>query len=92
MGYDDAAIEVAVERFGDEVRVVVRDNGPGIPPEILPTLFEPTLTTKGRTVGLGLSLPTCRYIAQEHGGGLDGENVPPRGARFTFRFREAPSG
>lgn len=88
-GRADARIEVTARRDADgRIAVVVEDNGPGIDPAELPTLFEPVLTTKGSTVGLGLSLATCRHVAQEHGGSLHAENVLGSGARFTFSFRE----
>jgi C4-dicarboxylate-specific signal transduction histidine kinase len=89
-GQPDPCLGLTVTQHGDEVRIEVRDNGPGLDPALLPTLFEPALTTKGQTVGLGLSLPTCRFLAQEHGGSVEGENRPEGGARFTFWFRALP--
>jgi signal transduction histidine kinase len=87
-GHAAGRVEVRARRVGNSVTVVVDDNGPGIADAALPTLFEPSLGTKGGTVGLELSLATCRRIAREHGGSLDAENLPAGGARFTFRFRE----
>jgi two-component system C4-dicarboxylate transport sensor histidine kinase DctB len=87
-GRSNPFIRIELRRTGNLIEVVVRDNGPGIAESELPTLFEPSLTTKGATVGLGLSLATCRRIAEEHGGTLVGENVPDGGAAFTLRFAE----
>ena len=66
--------------------LVVEDDGPGIPPEILPRLFEPFFTTKPAGQGTGLGLPMSLDIVQRHGGTLRAANRDPaggRGARFT---------
>ena len=52
----------------EEVRVVIRDDGAGIPPEQLERIFEPGFTTRGHRVGAGLGLATCYNIITEHGG------------------------
>ncbi len=65
-----------------EAGVVFRDTGPGIPPELIPNLFEPFVTTKSSGLGLGLSI--CYEIAQKHGGHISAENTPGSGAAFTF--------
>jgi signal transduction histidine kinase len=51
------------------VRLSIIDNGPGIPPDVLPRIFEPLFTTKG--FGVGLGLPTVRQIVEKHGGTID---------------------
>jgi two-component system nitrogen regulation sensor histidine kinase NtrY len=66
------------------VRVVVADNGPGIPPTERDKLFLPYYSTKRRGSGLGLAI--VRRIIAEHGGSIEvGENVP-RGTRFTIEL------
>ena len=87
-GRNDGVIRIGARRTEALYEITVSDNGPGIDPGELPTLFEPSLTTKGSTVGLGMSLATCRFIAQEHGGTLLGENLTDGGASFTLRFAE----
>jgi hypothetical protein len=64
------------------VWVTIRDNGPGIPPEILPKIFDPFFTTKrpGRGTGLGLSI--CMAIIREHNGGIEARSLPEGGAMF----------
>lgn len=65
------------------VTVTVRDNGPGIPPEIAARLFEPYATTKPHGTGLGLAI--AQRIAIEHNGELS--SVPSRpGEGATFRL------
>lgn len=64
------------------VRIVVADNGPGIPPEERDKLFMPYYSTKKRGSGLGLAI--VRRIVAEHGGTIEvGQNVPT-GTQFTI--------
>jgi signal transduction histidine kinase len=70
------------------VRLEVEDNGPGIPPEVLPRLFEPFFTTKPPGKGTGLGLALCRGYVSESGGALSVENRTEGGARFTLLLQE----
>jgi signal transduction histidine kinase len=65
-----------------DVRVAVRDSGPGLTPAALERLFEPFYTTKPGGLGLGLSI--CRSIIEAHGGRLWASANVPRGASFQF--------
>ncbi len=76
------AVDLIQSADGREAGVVFRDTGPGIPPELIPNLFEPFVTTKSSGLGLGLSI--CYEIAQKHGGRLSVENSADGGAVFTF--------
>jgi signal transduction histidine kinase len=69
-------IEVRLQPVGDRCRVIVRDAGPGIPPEVREKIFTPFFTTKAR--GTGLGLPTARRIVEVHGGTID-IHCPPGG-------------
>jgi signal transduction histidine kinase len=77
-------IRLQVRREGDEVTFSVTDTGPGIAPEDLPRIFEPYFTTKEGGTGLGLAI--AQRIVEEHGGRLEVESLPGRGATFTIRL------
>jgi signal transduction histidine kinase len=61
-------LRVRTARELDHVLVEIGDNGPGIPPDVLPHIYEPFFTTKGVGEGTGLGLDTvCRIIRNHHG-------------------------
>jgi signal transduction histidine kinase len=61
-------LRVRTARELDRVLVEIGDNGPGIPPDVLPHIFEPFFTTKGVGEGTGLGLDTvCRIVRNHHG-------------------------
>ena len=66
------------------VRIVVADDGPGIPPEERDKLFMPYFSTKKRGSGLGLAI--VRRIVAEHGGTIEVGANEPRGTRFTIEL------
>ncbi len=68
---------------GEYVSVSVRDNGPGIEPDILPRIFDPFFTTKGNETGSGLGLSNCYSIVEQHKGLINVEAAPGTGACFT---------
>jgi signal transduction histidine kinase len=64
---EEPRVQVLVEPAdNDHFRICVRDNGPGVPEELIPRLFEPYVTTKANGTGLGLSIVS--RIVVEHGG------------------------
>jgi two-component system nitrogen regulation sensor histidine kinase NtrY len=69
---------------GNIVRVVVADDGPGIPPAEREKLFLPYYSTKQRGSGLGLAI--VRRIVAEHGGSIDVTGNTPRGTRFAVEL------
>jgi two-component system C4-dicarboxylate transport sensor histidine kinase DctB len=72
------------------VQVDVLDGGPGIPPQVLPRLFQPFVTSKGAGAHVGLGLPIALEQLRRMGGGLEGANVPGAGARFRVSLPLAP--
>ncbi|VTU46383.1 Sensor protein FixL (plasmid) [Variovorax sp. SRS16] len=75
-------IAIDVTAQGSTGRLVVSDNGPGIPADALPRLFEPFFSTREGGLGLGLSL--SETLAGGMGGALAAGLAPPHGARFTL--------
>jgi signal transduction histidine kinase len=71
---------------GERVVLRVEDNGPGIPPEVLPRLFDPFFTTKGPEKGTGLGLTISRELMERFGGTLRAENRPEGGARMLLEL------
>jgi signal transduction histidine kinase len=82
-------ITVSVAPAGPSVLLCVDDDGPGLPPELLPRLFTPFATGRGREGGVGLGLFLCRDIARRHGGDLTAERSPQGGARFMLKLPSA---
>ena len=96
----DNAIEAVDRRGGDRhrdparaghslVRIVVADNGPGIPAAERDKLFLPYYSTKQRGSGLGLAI--VRRIVAEHGGSIDVSDNVPHGTRLPLSYRVSPS-
>ena len=75
------------------VRVEVRDTGPGIPPELLPRVFDAFFTTKPAGEGTGLGLWMSYSIVEQHQGRLGCESCPDGGAIFVVElpYRKGPS-
>jgi C4-dicarboxylate-specific signal transduction histidine kinase len=67
------------------VRFEVADSGPGIPPELLPHVFDP-FSPAGRDRGAGLGLAISKTIVEEIGGRIEAENRPTGGALFRIRL------
>ncbi|MGD0663127.1 MAG: ATP-binding protein [Syntrophorhabdales bacterium] len=68
------------------VKLVVRDTGTGIPPDIVDKIFDPFFTTKGLGKATGLGLSVVHGIVKQHGGYITVENGPDRGSTFTVYF------
>lgn len=81
-------IEVETDLYGKEaIFFSVKDNGPGIPEEFLPKVFEPFYTTKENGTGLGLSI--CYGIIQRHGGRISAESRQKGGQKQTNTHEKA---
>jgi two-component system sensor kinase FixL len=83
LGSREVVIGTARAPDGD-VLIEVRDNGPGISPDIAQRLFDPFCTTK--TAGTGLGLASSRTIARTFGGTLEHRPNLPSGACFVLRL------
>ncbi len=83
-------LTVTTQALEDCVEIVFEDNGPGIPAEVRPMIFEPLFSTKG--FGVGLGLPAVKQIMEQHGGGIDIDSVPGQGARVRLWLPRADRG
>ncbi len=86
-GRADGRVLVALEASGESHAITVSDNGTGIPPDILPRLFEPFFSGKPDGMGLGLSL--CESIVERFDGSIAARNGAEGGAVFTVRLPAA---
>jgi PAS domain S-box-containing protein len=85
-GHGRIDVQSRLDPTGELVIVRFRDDGPGIPEEALPRIFEPFYTTKEVGQGTGLGLAIAYGIVQEHGGQILASNHPDGGAVFTVEL------
>jgi C4-dicarboxylate-specific signal transduction histidine kinase len=71
---------------GDRGMIVVRDNGPGIAPEVADKIFDPFFTTKEVGKGMGLGLSICYRILQGYGGTISVKTEPGKNCQFTVEL------
>ncbi len=81
----EVLISSEVEPDGAWVRLIVRDNGAGIPREKQEEIFRPFISTKGSR-GTGLGLAVSRKILREHGGDILVQSQPGQGSLFLLRL------
>jgi len=84
---DRGTLRIRLGNGDNAVWASFQDDGPGIPPEVLTSIFDPFYTTKrpGRGTGLGLSI--CKSVMKEHNGSVEAANAPGGGAVFTVTMR-----
>ncbi len=70
----------------DVIRIVVSDRGPGVPPAILPRIFDRFFTTDADRDGTGLGLAIVKSVAEAHGGRVLVDNRPGEGVTFTLEI------
>lgn len=84
---DAGAIDIALDRVGRRegraagpwIRITLSDTGAGIPPEVLPRIFEPFFSTKPHGHGTGLGLAQVQSLVAQHHGDIDVTSVPVQG-------------
>jgi signal transduction histidine kinase/ActR/RegA family two-component response regulator len=89
----DGHIVIVAHEDGASIALACQDNGPGIPEDLVATVFEP-FAQGPRAIdrqqgGLGLGLALARSLTELHGGTLTFEPVMPHGSRFTIRLPRA---
>jgi signal transduction histidine kinase len=97
-GTTGPALEIETHSIGNAAVMSVKDNGSGIPSDILPRVFEPFFTTKpvdpgsGKPSGTGLGLHTCKQIVETYGGEIAIQSDVDVGTTITVKLPmvEAP--
>jgi PAS domain S-box-containing protein len=86
---DRGTLRIRMGTSGDAVWASFLDDGPGIPADVLASIFDPFYTTKrpGRGTGLGLSI--CKSVMKEHNGTIEAANAPGGGAVLTVTLPAA---
>ncbi|HLL44906.1 MAG TPA: ATP-binding protein, partial [Segetibacter sp.] len=79
-------VSVTTKKENDNVIIVVRDNGPGIPQKALDKIFQPFFTTKPTGQGTGLGLSLSYDIIKAHGGEIKVKSKEGEGAEFIIQL------
>ncbi len=79
-------IWLATERFEDHIEVRIKDNGTGMPPEVVEKIFNPFFTTKPTDQGTGLGLSLSNDIVRRHGGSIRVDSVPGESTEMTIEL------
>jgi signal transduction histidine kinase len=85
--YTQGRVRVHAAASDGEVRISVQDEGPGLPPEDVPRLFQRYWRRGPAGEGLGLGLYIVKQLVEAHGGWIRAESEPTRGSTFTFGLR-----
>jgi signal transduction histidine kinase len=85
---EGSRVSVSADSEKGFVRLSIKDNGPGIPPAILPKVFDPFFTTKEVGQGMGLGLAMSHVIMEECNGAID---VSSEAGKGTTVVLEVPS-
>ncbi|WP_298036241.1 PAS domain S-box protein [uncultured Desulfuromonas sp.] len=79
-------LEKTPDDEADLVRITIKDNGRGIPPDHLPRIFDPFFTTRPVGQGTGLGLSVGYGVIKRHGGDIDVRSAPGEGTEVTVRL------
>ena len=77
-------VYLATKRLDEEIEIRVKDNGTGIPSEVIDSIFNPFFTTKDPNQGTGLGLALCADIIRQHGGSISVETEPGEFTEMTI--------
>jgi signal transduction histidine kinase len=86
----DADLNVRLRGDNDEVQIDIGDAGVGIPPDVLPQIFDPFFSTKEQENGVGLGLAVVYGIVRRHGGQISVESKVGQGTVFHLRLPRQP--
>jgi two-component system, NtrC family, sensor kinase len=86
----EGALRISTSARGGNLIIAIADNGVGIPPSLLPRLFDPFVTTKEVGKGVGLGLAISRSIVNRHQGTIEVQSEAGKGTTFTITLPLAP--
>jgi len=74
-----------------EIRMEIRDDGPGLPPQALRVLFDPFVARNDSPKEHGIRLMACYFIVHHHGGQIEAKSAEPHGTIFALRLLTNPN-
>ena len=83
---EGGCITISIDVAEDSLTITIADDGPGIPPEVRPYLFDPYFSGREAGRGLGLGLCKCWRIIDQHGGRIEVESEPGEGTALRLLF------
>ncbi len=86
LAHGGGKLTITTRKCDGNIEIRVKDNGPGIKPEIMDRIFDPFFTTREVGEGTGLGLSLCYGIVKEHKGNIYAESKPGEGATFIVEL------
>jgi signal transduction histidine kinase len=84
---ENGAVVVSAHHVDGRIELEVRDDGPGIPADLLPRIFDPHFSTRSSGTGLGLAI--VRRLVESWGGTVDVQSRPGEGTAFRVHIPQA---
>jgi len=86
LAHGKGKLTITTARSDNTIKISVKDDGPGIKPEIMDRIFDPFFTTRKVGQGTGLGLSLCYGIVAEHNGRIHAKSKPGKGATFIVEL------
>jgi len=86
LAHGKGKLTITTEKSRNTIKICVKDDGPGIKPEVMDRIFDPFFTTRKVGQGTGLGLSLCYGILAEHNGKIYAESKPGKGATFIIEL------
>ena len=86
LAHGKGKLTITTKKRDKIIKIYVKDNGPGIKPEVMEKIFDPFFTTRKVGQGTGLGLSLCYGIVAEHNGRIYAESKPGKGATFIVEL------